>query len=310
MHEIAQEPNQSTETPTNADSEAVTTNADTDVDPTDGDTGPTAAADDPDPDPGASNAPGSSQGSKATLGDHLRKLMASRGISQVDLARDSGLDRADLNRLINNKRPPRAEEIRVIAQTLGIHQIELVTGVELPPEVEKGVEMIVELETTALAERQRAERLQAQLDALEKAIEDERTAGLKAKFDMAQEHRLELNAMRKEMSQMRSTHQSELEEVRRMQSAHVDDLNAKHTLQTMQLQQALQTRTAEIGRLLATIAQRDGAIATLEDQNSTLRKRLAAQANAAGAQAFFAGLAGLAVGGSLGAAAGSSSRRR
>ena len=266
-----------------------------------------AAADPPDaddPDPA-----GDAYGSRPSLGDRLRKLMADRGLSQVDLARDSGLDRADLNRLINNKRPPRAEEIRVIAQTLGIRQIELVTGVELPPEVEKGVEMIVELEATVLAERQQRERLEAELaalrardDASEKAIEAERTASLKAKFEMAQEHR-------RELSEMRAAHQTELVEVRQKQAAHVDDLNSKHALQTMQLQQALQARDAEIGRRGAAIAQLQVVSATLEAQNHTLRKQLTAQANDANTQALLAGLAGLAFGG-LGAAAASSSRKK
>lgn len=260
--------------------------------------------DDDDHDP-ASDA----YGSRPSLGDRLRKLMADRGLSQVDLARDSGLDRADLNRLINNKRPPRAEEIRVIAQTLGIRQIELVTGVELPPEVEKGVEMIVELEATVLAERQQRERLEAELaalrardDASEKAIEAERTASLRAKFEMAQEHR-------RELSEMRAAHQTELVEVRQKQAAHVDDLNSKHALQTMQLQQALQARDAEIGRRGAAIAQLQVVSATLEAQNHTLRKQLTAQANDANTQALLAGLAGLAFGG-LGAAAASSSRKK
>lgn len=246
----------------------------------------------------ASSAP-----SKPSLGDRLRKLMEDRSISQVELAKKTGLDRADLNRLINNKRSPRTEEISLIAQALGVHQIELVTGVELPPEVEKGVEMILELETTALAEKQRAELLQAQLDALEKAIETERTASLKAKFELTQEHR-------REMSEIRAAHQTELVEVRRKQSAHVDDLNAKHALQTMQLQQEVQARDAEIGRLSATIAQLRGAYAILEAQNQTLRQRLTAAINDATAKALVAGLAGLAFGGLGGAAAAGGSRKK
>lgn len=251
----------------------------------------------------ADDGAASSAPSKPSLGDRLRKLMEDRSISQVDLARKTGLDRADLNRLINNKRSPRTEEISLIAQALGVHQVELVTGVELPPEVQKGVEMILELETTALAEKQRAELLQAQLDALEKAIETERTASLKAKFELTQEHR-------REMSEIRAAHQTELVEVRRKQSAHVDDLNAKHALQTMQLQQEVQARDAEIGRLSATIAQLRGAYAILEAQNQTLRQRLTAAINDATAKALVAGLAGLAFGGLGGAAAAGGSRKK
>ena len=56
----------------------------------------------------------------SSLGARIRALLKSRGMSQTALAARAGVDRAELNRLVNDRRPPRLQEIAWIAEALGV----------------------------------------------------------------------------------------------------------------------------------------------------------------------------------------------
>ncbi len=70
----------------------------------------------------------------SSLGARIKALLKSRGMNQSALAAKAGVDRAEFNRLVNDRRQPRLEEIGWIAEALGVGIEELLGDLELPAE--------------------------------------------------------------------------------------------------------------------------------------------------------------------------------
>lgn len=62
----------------------------------------------------------------------MTELMKAAGLTQAELARRTGIDRSDINRLCRGHRLPRAAELGWISQVIGTTPEALVDGVELP----------------------------------------------------------------------------------------------------------------------------------------------------------------------------------
>ncbi len=74
-----------------------------------------------------------------SMGSRIKALLQARGVSQSELATKSGVDRAELNRLVNGRRQARLEEIGWIAEALGVGVEELVGDLELPADLRRAL---------------------------------------------------------------------------------------------------------------------------------------------------------------------------
>jgi transcriptional regulator with XRE-family HTH domain len=111
----------------------------------------------------------------SSLGARLKSLLKARGMSQSALAARAGIDRAELNRLVNDRRPPRLDEISWVAEALGVPIEELIGDLEgLPSDLRRPLGLLGELAHRVLrAEREREEAL-AQVAALKEELARER----------------------------------------------------------------------------------------------------------------------------------------
>jgi transcriptional regulator with XRE-family HTH domain len=66
------------------------------------------------------------------LAGRIKTIMQSRGMTQTALALKAGIDRTDLNRFLNGHRGASLEELRWIAEALGLAVEELASDVTLP----------------------------------------------------------------------------------------------------------------------------------------------------------------------------------
>lgn len=57
----------------------------------------------------------------ADLAKHLEAAMTLTGKRQVDIVRATGLDRAQVSRIVNGKQPPSAAQLASIAEALGLN---------------------------------------------------------------------------------------------------------------------------------------------------------------------------------------------
>ncbi|MBM4398419.1 MAG: helix-turn-helix transcriptional regulator [Deltaproteobacteria bacterium] len=74
-----------------------------------------------------------------TFGARIRRLMQANGFNQTTLAAKTGIDRADLNRLVNDKREPRVEELGFLAKLLDVTPDELLDGLPVPKRLQRQV---------------------------------------------------------------------------------------------------------------------------------------------------------------------------
>lgn len=104
---------------------------------------------------------------KETLGARLRRLMEAQSLNQTTLAKKVGLDRTELNRLVNDKRQPRQEELAWLAEALKTTVEELLQGVGLPDSLRRTVGQVEEAARRTLAAEAARDEALARLSALE-----------------------------------------------------------------------------------------------------------------------------------------------
>lgn len=75
-----------------------------------------------------------------TVGDRIRALMGEKGLSQTEVAAKSGIDRADVSRIVNNHRPPRLAELPLLSAVLGVAVEDLLRDAEIPPDYRRKLE--------------------------------------------------------------------------------------------------------------------------------------------------------------------------
>ena len=68
-----------------------------------------------------------------SFGQRLRRLRKSKGLTQAELAEATKLDRKTIQRYELDKRQPKVEEVRKLAEALGVPQSELLEASPLPP---------------------------------------------------------------------------------------------------------------------------------------------------------------------------------
>ncbi len=226
------------------------------------------------------------------LGVRIRGLLKTHSITQTALAERTGIDRADLNRLINGRRGPRADEIRWLAEVFKMTPAELVAGVELPARAEESLAAFADLEARAADGQQRAEMAEAKLAQLESTAEEERQANMHARLEADKAHRAE-------QSRLREAHYNELVQVRQDHYSQVQEMQKVSEQGEAQAFQAMQEMHAEIQRLRTQLTQFKTALVTTQHQNVELRNQLASQAGTAAATALFGGIAGMLLGASL-----------
>lgn len=59
-----------------------------------------------------------SPGAQSAFAEKLKQLIAQRGVTQTELASRTGIDRVELNRMVNDKREPKAHEVALLAVAL------------------------------------------------------------------------------------------------------------------------------------------------------------------------------------------------
>lgn len=88
---------------------------------------------------------------KETLGARLRRLAKTQGLNQTTLAKKVGLDRTELNRLVNDKRQPKPEELAWLAEALKTTVEDLLQDVELPDNLRRTMGQLEEAARRTLA---------------------------------------------------------------------------------------------------------------------------------------------------------------
>jgi transcriptional regulator with XRE-family HTH domain len=64
----------------------------------------------------------------ATFAEKLRKLLRERKLTQTDLSKLTGIDRVDLNRMVNGRREPKAHEVAMLSIALSVSSDELASA--------------------------------------------------------------------------------------------------------------------------------------------------------------------------------------
>jgi transcriptional regulator with XRE-family HTH domain len=202
-----------------------------------------------------------SPSAQSAFSEKLKQRIAALGLTQTDVAIKAGIDRIELNRMVNGKREPKPHEVAMLARVLKIDPEELAADVN-QDEV-KVFSVLAERVITAddrLTERER------ELEAVVQA----RTAA-EARWTTEREELIEETLLAKQDAAARIA-QVEGDAARR---------EAQLTLAVRQHAEAVAQRDAEIVRLHGVIAANGQTIAEL-------RQHLAGE----GGRALFAGVIG------------------
>jgi transcriptional regulator with XRE-family HTH domain len=123
---------------------------------------------------GAEEAAKDAAAADQTLGQRIRRLMQAHGLNQTELARKTGIERSELNRIINDKRQPKPQELPWLTEALGITVDSLLAGLTLPDALKKGLAELEEMARRVLAAEAERDEVLARLDALEQERNHER----------------------------------------------------------------------------------------------------------------------------------------
>lgn len=235
---------------------------------------------------------------KTTFGARLTKLMEQAGLSQTELAKKTGIERSALNRLVNDKREPRPEEVEWIAVALGTQASQLVEGVTFAGEPPERRERDAELAARILA----AESALQAADARNEALEQGRASTLR-----------ELEQVRKEAaaneSRLREAFEREKDAIRAEATQQEQSLREKYKEQLERVQQTALRQEDALRREIAQLRQesftKDLEIAELRVRGTSLANQtraLQAAVSKAQGTALVSGLLGAVFGGLAGAA--------
>lgn len=108
-----------------------------------------------------------------TLGNRLKAILRERGKSQTWLAEKTGIDRSEINRILNGRKAPRGEHLRWMATALGMDVQQMVGDARMPEETVHEVQRIQSvMEQKLVAESERDIAL-AKVRALEAQLAQE-----------------------------------------------------------------------------------------------------------------------------------------
>lgn len=128
------------------------------------------------------------------LGHKVAALLEERGWTQTRLAEVSGIDRADINRIVNERRDVRTSEVPLLAGAFGLELDELLRDVDLPTEVERYFETLVRVTAENMELRTRAEVAERQSRAVKDALQQAMSEWDQERADTRGKHRKELEA--------------------------------------------------------------------------------------------------------------------
>lgn len=106
---------------------------------------------------------------KEGLGARIKRLMMERGVSQSGLAKTTGIDRTQLNRLVNEKREPNPDELVWLAQALATTVEAILDGVELQEGLRKSLGILEEAAKRALVAEGERDAARAELEEAKRA---------------------------------------------------------------------------------------------------------------------------------------------
>ncbi|MFN3202445.1 MAG: helix-turn-helix domain-containing protein [Bradymonadia bacterium] len=185
-----------------------------------------------------------------TLGTRLKGILKERGRSQTWLAEKTGIDRSEINRILNGRKAPRGEHLRWMATALGMDVDQLVGDAQIPQETVREAERLQSvMEKKLLAESERdialarVKSLEAQLEAetqrrisaeaeletikSEQAETTEINRSLRNSIDGMKEARQKLAGYAELLKQQRDNAQAALDEAR----SWIQRLSAEHSAQ-------------------------------------------------------------------------------
>jgi transcriptional regulator with XRE-family HTH domain len=229
------------------------------------------------------------EGAGEPLGERLRRLLLAKGYTQTSLAKKAGLERTDLNRIINGHRNPHQRELPWLAEALDLSVDALLAGAEVPHALR---EIMAEHEDDEVAKVESA--LRRVLDA-----ESQRDEAI-AKAAATQEER---ETERKQWEESRAGLQRKLDDLtvrlRTEQERSRDDIS--------KLEADVRTKDDRIAELSRSGAADATTIKTLRSQIADLQQRIAQEGGKTLVAGVLSGLAGLVSGAALNAP---STRRR
>lgn len=235
---------------------------------------------------------------KVQFGERLTLLMEAAKLTQTELARKAGIERSTFNRLVNNKREPRSDEIEWLAATLKVSVEELCRDVIFESEPPPRDEREAQLAARILAAETACEEAQSRAEALEKSLASTLGEVEKVRADaarketqlLAEAERVKTN-LEKEFTKREQELRGKLE--RRLQSAQ-GELAKRETewrTENWKLQQDVLTKDLELST-------RNAQVKALGDRARRLESALAGAKGAA----VLSGLFGAVLGGLTGAA--------
>ena len=199
-----------------------------------------------------------------TFATRLKRAIEEKGVSQTDLATKIGLDRSELNRLVNGKRAPRPREAAALIEALGVDPDRFLKGLDLAddPTFADEVESYGKLIRRVLdAERERDDAqasrnaLDASLHAEEIEWRQERDRLLAALSDARRDCAARLKQRDDELARREQELLGELAGVRDQSALLQRQLRAANELASERLRQVAELQGAlerERGRVLAT----------------------------------------------------------
>lgn len=252
---------------------------------------------------------------KESLGERIKRLMNARGLNQTSLAQRAGIERTEVNRIINGRRAPREHEVAYLCTVLQVPLDELFDGIEAPEQFRESFARVETAAKRVLAAESARDESEAQREAALKVFETERAAwdaercGLRAEIEQLTVERDE--ARRAAQEPERTILQSRIEELTAeleaaRKVAHEVDRQRASMEHALRAEQA--SSRADRAKLLADRQQLDAACRQLQAQyqqveagNRALRSHVAnlqQQLTEQEGKTVFAGLLG-ALGGTL-----------
>lgn len=202
-----------------------------------------------------------SPSAQSAFSEKLKQRIAELGLTQTEVAAKAGIDRIDLNRMVNGKREPKPHEIAMLARVLKVDAEDLAADVN-----QDEVKVFSVLAERVITAEDRLSERERELAAVVQA-----RAAAEARWATEREELIEETLLAKQDAATRIA-QIEGDAARRQ---------AQLSLALRQQTEAVAQRTAEITRLQGVIAANGQTIAEL-------RQHLAGE----GGRAIFAGVIG------------------
>jgi transcriptional regulator with XRE-family HTH domain len=209
-----------------------------------------------------------------TFAARLQRFMEVKGLNQTTLSKKSGIDRSTINRMLKGTRHPQPFEIGLLAQCFDAAPEDLMSGVRLPPQVQRAVDK----------ERERTEQLLAAEAARDEAVA--RAAQLDAEVDRLQRERERDQA---DARKARETADAEW-------NGRLHELERAHAAKEKTSDTTNRNLKGMLERAATKMRQDDATQLVLRSQIQALQQQLAQERSAKASAGMVGGLLGIALG--------------